>query len=238
MAPSIDDLMADPEMVDPLLGVLRRARKMGFLGPVSIEDHMVNGADFALAVGANPTTAAQQPVAEPDGGGGGGAVVPTHIVDLGSGGGVPALVVAVLCPGARVALVERGERRCEFLREGVAELDLADRVVVLEGEAEAHARDSAWAEQFDVVTARSFGPPAVTAEAGVRFLRMGGRLVVSDPPGEGVLRWPADGLASLGLRPLPRVVGARTSLAVAERWGTLEARYPRRGAAVRKRPLF
>jgi 16S rRNA (guanine527-N7)-methyltransferase len=235
MAPSIADLLADPQLLDPLVGVLRRARKLGFLGAASIGDHLVNGADFALAVGVSSSTATEQGLPSVEGG---STDRPLEIVDLGSGGGVPAFVVAVACPLARVTLVERGVRRCDFLREAVSDLGLNDRVGVLEGDAEVHARDPARTEQFDVVTARSFGPPAVTAEAGVRFLRVGGRLVVSDPPGDAGWRWPVDGLARLGLRPLPRVVGERTSLSVAERWGTLEARYPRRAATVRKRPLF
>ena len=55
-------------------------------------------------------------------------------------------------------------------------------------------------------SARGFGAPATTAECAVGFLGSGGRLVVSEPPGEPVPeRWPATGLAELGLLgPEPR----------------------------------
>ena len=50
------------------------------------------------------------------------------------------------------------------------------------------------------MTARSFGPPAATAECAAPLLAVGGLLVVSEPP-DGPDRWPADALAALGLEP-------------------------------------
>jgi len=55
-------------------------------------------------------------------------------------------------------------------------------------------------ESFDLVTARSFGPPAVTAECGVQFLRIGGVMIVSEPPDDtDSQRWNIEKLAELGL---------------------------------------
>jgi 16S rRNA (guanine527-N7)-methyltransferase len=104
--------------------------------------------------------------------------------------------------------------------------------------AEEAARAPQWRGSFDVVTARSFGPPAVTAECAVGFLRIGGALLVSEPPDPHPERWPADGLARLGLiaEPVPGTASAhlirlRTSEAVDPRW-------PRRVGIPRKRPLW
>lgn len=51
-----------------------------------------------------------------------------HWADLGSGGGFPGIVIAILardrCPGARVTLVESDQRKAAFLRTAVRELDL------------------------------------------------------------------------------------------------------------------
>ena len=59
--------------------------------------------------------------------------------------------------------------------------------------------------------ARSFGPPAATAECAAPLLRPGGALVVSEPPGGAGDRWDADGLAALGLaRETTEVVGGAT----------------------------
>lgn len=241
MTSAIADILADPSRTGPLVSVLTRARELGFLGPVAIQDHLVNGADFAAAMlrqtpdsapGGVAATAlrARAKLRDP--------AAPLDVVDLGSGGGVPALVLAVVCSGAHLTLVERGERRCDFLREAIETLELSGRAVVVEGEAESSSRDPSLSGRFDVVTARSFGPPAVTAESGVRFLRMGGHLVVSDPPGQRTGRWPQEGLALLGLCLAAGYDGVRTSLSRAQRCGDLDDRYPRRAATVRKRPLF
>lgn len=45
-------------------------------------------------------------------------------VDLGSGGGSPALPLKIACPGLRFVLVESRERKCAFLREAVRTLEL------------------------------------------------------------------------------------------------------------------
>ena len=72
-------------------------------------------------------------------------------------------------------------------------------VPVEHGRAEDAGRDPRWRGQFDLVAARSFGPPAVTAECGVPFLRVGGALLVAEPPDSPDERWPAAPLEELAL---------------------------------------
>ncbi len=101
-------------------------------------------------------------------------------------------------PRAPGVLLDAAERRTTFLSGAVLELGWAGRVRVIRARAEdAAARTSELRAGFDVVWARSFGSPAVTAECAAPFLRPGGLLVVSEPPGPGqtVARWPREGLA-------------------------------------------
>ena len=74
-------------------------------------------------------------------------------VDIGAGAGFPGLVLAILlkdAPGARVHLVESQTKRCRFLAEAVATLDLP---------AEVHnARAEALSLKADIVTARAVAP--------------------------------------------------------------------------------
>jgi 16S rRNA (guanine527-N7)-methyltransferase len=123
---------------------------------------------------------------------------PGRALDLGSGGGVPGLVLACELPGWRWALLDVARRRASFLASAVAELGLAGRVVVLRARAEELAHDAAHRGAYDVVTARSFAPPPVTAEIGAAFLRRGGRLLVAEPP-EDPGRWDPSLLVRLGL---------------------------------------
>ena len=76
-------------------------------------------------------------------------------------------------PELELTLLEARQRACRFLREAVESLGLAG-VVVVEARAEEAARRADLREAFDAVVARSFGPPAVTAECAVGFLRPGG----------------------------------------------------------------
>ena len=63
------------------------------------------------------------------------------------------------------------------------------------------------------MTARSFGPPALTAEIGSGFATVGGMLVVSEPPGGDPARWPQADLESLGFGPVQIVTAAGRSYA-------------------------
>ena len=75
---------------------------------------------------------------------------PGVVVDIGSGAGLPGLVIAAMEPERRVVLVEPMERRCAWLREAADALGM-DGVTVLRGRAE-EVRDVV---EADVVTARA-----------------------------------------------------------------------------------
>lgn len=138
-----------------------------------------------------------------------------------------------------MVLLEAGGRRCRFLRQAVEGLGLRDRVEVVERRAEAAARQPGLREAIDVVVARSFGPPAVTAECAVGFLRLGGRLVVSEPPEEpgGPPRWPPDGLDAFGLGPAVLCRGPDGSFVWSEKH-RVDDRWPRRVGVPAKRPRW
>lgn len=129
-----------------------------------------------------------------------------ELVDLGSGGGLPGLVIAVAAPGWRVHLVERRLKRADLLEYGVGALGLRGRVSVhgedVERFAERHAGTA------DVVTARSFAPPLVVLRTAVPLLRRPGLVLVSDPP-DGRRRWTDGDLAGLGLVDGPPMAGIR-----------------------------
>lgn len=94
------------------------------------------------------------------------------LVDLGSGAGLPGIVLAMLLPSARVTLLEPMARRVEFLQECVAELEL-DNAHVVRGRAE----DLAGQLTADVVTARAVAPLDKLAGLGLGLLRPGGKLL-------------------------------------------------------------
>ena len=75
-------------------------------------------------------------------------------IDIGSGGGSPALPLKIACPWLRYVLVESRKRKCAFLREAVRELGLRD-VEVLAGRFEDLASGLTVALRADVITCRA-----------------------------------------------------------------------------------
>ncbi|MGH9178846.1 MAG: RsmG family class I SAM-dependent methyltransferase [Acidimicrobiales bacterium] len=200
-----------------LHGVLAAARDQGFLGPGPVEGHIEHAAGFLQAVG------------EP---------APSRVIDLGSGGGIPGLALALAWPAAAVCLLDSSVRRARFLADAVRQLGLTDRVVVAQTRAEDAGRDTQWRGRADLVVARSFGPPAVTAECAAPLLAVGGRLVVSEPPEGTAERWPPEALATLGLRPTGRVEQAFSRFQVLRQEEPCPEAFPRRVGTPAKRPLF
>jgi 16S rRNA (guanine527-N7)-methyltransferase len=130
-----------------------------------------------------------------------------RVLDLGTGAGVPGLVVAVERPDIQVVLLDRRENRMDALRRDVAAMGLANRVVVICAEAESAARRPDLAAACGAVVARGFGAPSVTAGAAAPFLRPGGVLVVSEPPESAESRWDPTLLARWGFGAPERVQG-------------------------------
>jgi len=201
-----------------LIEVLTRARDRGFLGPGDPADHRDHALGFAEAAEA---------VLERS---------PLSVADLGTGGGVPGLVLATVWPGAEIALIESSVRRADALREWVGELHFTDRVEVVDLRAEDYAHEDR-REDFDLVAARSFAAPAVTAEIGTGLARVGGLLVVSEPP-DPQDRWPADRLAGLGLAPARPVVARGAHYACLRKVRAADPGTPRRRGRAGKRPLW
>lgn len=208
-------------MPDQLAALLERARELGFLGPGDPAVHRAHAAAFVAAWDAERARA------------------PASVCDLGAGGGVPGLVLALHWADARIVLLEAAQRRCAFLEEAVVALGLTATTSVAEGRAESLARTLDLEGAFELVTARSFGPPAVAAECAARLLAPGGVLLVAEPPdgAETATRWPEDGLAALGLGPA-RPTATIRRLVVIERVRACPDRYPRRVGVPSKRPLF
>ena len=160
----------------------------------------------------------------------------SRCLDLGTGAGLPGLVMATCWPATRWLLTDRRVRSESFARWAVGVLEMADRVSFRRGEAAELAREPTLAGAFGLVVARAFGPPPLTAECATGFLALGGRLVVSEPEHETATRWPPGPLARLGLE-LYRT-GTEPRFAELRKVTPHEDRFPRRAAAMRRNPLY
>jgi 16S rRNA (guanine527-N7)-methyltransferase len=129
-------------------------------------------------------------------------------------------------------------KRAKFLEEVLAWEGAPNGATVITGRVEEIARYEELVEAFDLVTARSFGPPAVTAECGAQFLKVGGVMIVSEPPDDSVSdRWDDEGLAVLGLISEGRE-RHEAAYQVLRKVRATPLEYPRSVGTPRKRPLF
>lgn len=146
-------------------------------------------------------------------------------------------MLAMVWPDSRWNLLDAGKRRSEFLGWALDLLGLSRRIDVVWGRAEEMARQPGLRAHHDLAVARSFGPPAVTAECGAGFLSLGGSLLVSEPPTPVPGRWDVAGLAKLGLIDAG-LCSERPSIRRLTAVALCPERYPRRTGQPAKRPLF
>jgi 16S rRNA (guanine527-N7)-methyltransferase len=210
---SLDDLSP------VLLQVLIEAQNVGAIGPASLEQHLRHALGFAETLSSLISDSAR-------------------FVDLGSGGGLPGLVLAEVFPRASFVLLEGRTARCEALEKSVEDLGLDQRVSVLSSRAELAGQLPRWRASFDVAVARGFASPAVTAECAAPLLRVGGLLCASEPPHAAPFeRWPEAGCSELGLE-YELSVEFPNSYVVLRQAHLCPPRYPRRVGVPAKRPLF
>lgn len=129
-------------------GVLR-----GLIGPREVpriwERHLINCALLGEAIGED-----------------------LEVCDVGSGAGLPGIVLALSRPDLRITLVEPLLRRTTFLEEAVAALGLTNVEVVRSRAEELHGK-----RDFDVVTSRAVAPLDRLLAWSMPLVRQGGALV-------------------------------------------------------------
>ena len=128
--------------------ILIQAQKLKFLGKPPVQEHILNAKGFIETIKKLNNN-------EPEG----------KLVDLGSGGGVPSLILIDWFKNWDVVLIERKEKRAEFLSWAIKQLNFTKRTQIICDEVENVARNPVFEGKIDVVTARSFAPPPITKEA-------------------------------------------------------------------------
>lgn len=126
------------------------------------------------------------------------AQVEGRVLDMGTGAGIPGLVIAEARPDLTLVLVDRRQTRIDALQRAIASLGWSDRVVAVADDVLQLGKRSEYRHSCGAVVCRGFGPPYETLVSARPFLSLGGILVVSEPPIRDENRWPADVLAELG----------------------------------------
>ncbi len=167
------------------------------------------------------------------------------VADVGSGGGLPGLPLAIMLPEAEFKLFEATGKKAAFLRYAAAELQLGN-VRVVNARVEESARDREHRGEYDVCTARALARLSVIAEYALPLLRRGGSVVAmkgyleADERAEG-----ERALAKLGgrigeeiqVKQLPTEEQRERRLLVLEKIEETPGTYPRRTGTPARSPL-
>jgi 16S rRNA (guanine527-N7)-methyltransferase len=94
-------------------------------------------------------------------------------IDVGSGGGLPALPLSLLCPRLNLRLLEPIAKKAAFLRTAVRELGLGDRVTI-----DTRRVQAILPATFDLAMSRATFPPPVWVPIAVELVKPGGRVFV------------------------------------------------------------
>jgi 16S rRNA (guanine527-N7)-methyltransferase len=166
------------------------------------------------------------------------------VIDVGTGAGIPGLVLKIALPALQVTLLDATRKKTDFLADVVRELGL-EAVRIVNARAEEAAHDPALREAFDLVTARSVARLAELAELTLPFCRVGG-LVVAAKAADVSDEVEA---ARFAIRELggasPRVLSAVApgaappdSMVLIRKLSPTARRYPRRPGLPHPRPLM
>lgn len=166
----------------------------------------------------------------------------TSLADIGSGGGLPALVLALARPRMAVTAIESQRKKCEHIQKAAAALEL-DNVTVCCMRVEAYARADGRGAH-DAAVSRAVATLPVVAEYSLPLLRIGGAMVAMKGSISDQERTRAVGaLAILGADRLEAFrsdpfLGARDRwIYLAEKVRVTPDGYPRRSGVPAKRPL-
>ncbi len=121
-----------------------------------------------------------------------------RVIDIGSGGGVPGIPLAMVRRDLAFTLLEATGKKARFLKSAAAELDL-DHVTVFHDRAEHLGQQKPHRQRYDAALARAVGAVAEILEYAMPLLRVGGRtLMLKGREAEAQLAQAGDAMALLG----------------------------------------
>jgi 16S rRNA (guanine527-N7)-methyltransferase len=160
-----------------------------------------------------------------------------RVIDVGSGGGLPGVPLAIVMPHLRFTLLEATGKKAAFLRKAIGALGLSNAEVLAE-RAESAGQDKKHREQYDAVVARAVGRMVTLAELTVPLAKVDRRvmLIKGERAGE-ELEEAAKGLALLHAVHSGTLQTPTGRIVVLEKSGATPRQYPRRDGEPKRAPL-
>jgi 16S rRNA (guanine527-N7)-methyltransferase len=156
-----------------------------------------------------------------------------RVADVGAGGGVPGLPLAILRPDLHVTLIDSDQRKCGFLQHEAGALELRN-VAVECARVEDLARREGMREAFDLAVSRALAPPPVMCEFTLPLVRVGGAVATLVGDAVQAARDCAPAAALLG-GGVPRA--AEGDVLLIDKLRPTPEQYPRRAGVPLRKPL-
>lgn len=169
-----------------------------------------------------------------------------RVIDIGSGAGLPGLIIATVRPDWDVFLLDSLKKRCTFTTAAVEAMGL-DNVSVVWSRAEDAGRDASHREAYDIVTARAVAEVRVLAELCLPYVRVGGYWVAPKGPrpqeeimqGHDAIRALGGSLETMRLDQYgaPNTNDTTFTVLTVHKQSRTPDIYPRKPGSIKKRPL-
>ena len=167
-------------------------------------------------------------------------IVGNNLIDVGSGGGFPAIPLKIMKEDIYLTLLEATGKKCEFLKTVVKELSL-NNVTVINGRAEDLAKDINFREKFSTCSARAVARLNTLCEYCMPFVQKGGVFLAYKGDAEEELFEAQNAIKVLGGKLKDNTVydldGAKRALISIEKVSLTDKKYPRGNGKERKNPL-
>lgn len=163
------------------------------------------------------------------------------VIDVGTGAGFPGLVLKIACPDINLTLLDGLNKRLDFLKAVLKELDL--NAALLHARAEDAAKDAALRETFDVACARAVAALPVLIEYCLPFVKKGGCFVaMKGSSAEDEMNRSFSAAQLLGADK-PTIIcetltgNEQRAFVITKKISQTPTRYPRKPAEISKKPL-
>lgn len=161
-----------------------------------------------------------------------------RVIDVGSGGGVPGIPLAIVMPGIRMTLLEATGKKADFLDAAIKRLKLPNARVISDRAERIGQDHKVHRESYDVAIARALGRLNVAAELIVPLVRQGGHaLAVKGAKAAEELAEANDVIGMLGARHVQTIDTPTGKIVVLEKASRTPRLYPRKNGEPKRLPL-